>query len=481
MSTESTEKDNVMRLVQSGQMENVQQGLALAKSLKIDIREFRNDIDAIFDWITENEEMVFPRSSFSKRIHRVYTLKELSLSKENKGEVLNRLNFIPSQIKYLVNLEVLDLSCNTLTQIPAEIGFLSKLQELILKENPISSMPAEIGLLQNLKKLDLSAMQLHDLPVEIGNCTSLQYLYVQRNKLQSVPSTIGNCIQLKHLYLFTNQLQCIPSEIGNCMALEQLSLYSNDISSLPSTIGNLKNLEILSLSHTLVRSFPKEIENLSKLTCLDVKELKLKILPDYIGNLPNLIELNLHTNELTQLPVEIAKLDKLQILDLRNNFIPETEKEKIKTWLPDCKIKIEDEENTEKAQSIKIRLQHLKKALKEILLDPKKFFQALFSIIGFSLLGYSYLYYWQSRQELAKENYYSVGVTIEKRYSKGQVITYKFCVNNKLYFGNIRYQEGMDIKYPNQCYQIHYWSKNPSVNELIIEKPVPNCTINCKP
>lgn len=63
---------------------------------------------------------------------------------------------LKAEIRLFENLEVLDMSNNSLTGVPAEVGQLSKLRVLNLANNPITGLPLELGNLQNLKTLNLS-------------------------------------------------------------------------------------------------------------------------------------------------------------------------------------------------------------------------------------------------------------------------------------------------------------------------------------
>lgn len=63
---------------------------------------------------------------------------------------------IPSEIRQLQNLRVLNASGNQMTGVPAEIGQLSKLQVLDLSNNQLTGLPNELGNLQNLKILNIS-------------------------------------------------------------------------------------------------------------------------------------------------------------------------------------------------------------------------------------------------------------------------------------------------------------------------------------
>ncbi len=122
----------------------------------------------------------------------------------------NRIEKIPSKIKYLTNLTFLDLSANySLTTLPTEIGTLTNLNSLDLSWNSLTTLPAEIGNLTNLTSLSLYANQLTTLPAEIGNLINLTSLDLSDNQLTSLPSEIGNLKNLKTIFLVSNRYESI--------------------------------------------------------------------------------------------------------------------------------------------------------------------------------------------------------------------------------------------------------------------------------
>ena len=161
------------------------------------------------------------------------------------------LEFLPPSIGSWQNLEVLDLTGNSLLYLPKEIGNLSNLRTLSLRGNRISWLPASIGSLQKLDKLDISCNRLEDLPRNIGTAVNLKKLQLEDNKLRSLPTSIGSLQKLEELDLTNNHLQDLPHEIGGLKNLKRLELYGNEeLRSLPRSIGHLKALEYLRVTET---------------------------------------------------------------------------------------------------------------------------------------------------------------------------------------------------------------------------------------
>jgi Leucine-rich repeat (LRR) protein len=99
---------------------------------------------------------------------------------------------IPSSVRHLSDLEVLELGTNALTgPIPEWIGELTKLNMLALYDNQLTSMiPSSLS---NLKILRFLALDGSLLTGDIGvleNLTNLWYLYLEHNMLsQSIDET----------------------------------------------------------------------------------------------------------------------------------------------------------------------------------------------------------------------------------------------------------------------------------------------------
>jgi len=99
------------------------------------------------------------------------------------------------------------------------------------------------------------------------------------------------------------------------LCLRELDFWGNKLTQLPDGIGNLTNL-----------------------TKLNFWDNKLTQLPESIGDLTKLRYLDLYSNQLTKLPESIGKLTNLTGLDLRYNYIPDTERQRIKKALPNCNV-----------------------------------------------------------------------------------------------------------------------------------------------
>lgn len=89
-------------------------------------------------------------TEFPKAVLNEKSATELNLSYNNLTGSL------PSEIKELKNLEILDVSKNNMTGIPAEIGQMTNLRIINYADNDITGLPNELGNLKNLEILNLS-------------------------------------------------------------------------------------------------------------------------------------------------------------------------------------------------------------------------------------------------------------------------------------------------------------------------------------
>lgn len=88
-------------------------------------------------------------------------VRELNLSGKNLSGSLK------AEVRFLSDLEVLNLSSNDFTGLPAEVGQLSKLRILNLSDNPFTGLPQELGNLKNLEVLDLRGTNYSEFDLKI--------------------------------------------------------------------------------------------------------------------------------------------------------------------------------------------------------------------------------------------------------------------------------------------------------------------------
>ncbi len=254
---------------------------------------------------------------------------------------LNRCNIeqLPQEIGKLTNLTELYLSWNKFKTIPNQVENLLKLQKLNINFNQLSVISQSIFKLKNLTELALTYNTIAVIPKEISNLTKLEVLNLSfNNNIEIVPTQIGSLVNLEILNLSINKINSIPKEIGNLTKLTILELGGNQLTTLPPEIGNLKNITILSLWSNKLTALPNEICKLSNLKEILLVGNKLTTLPSEFGNFKNLTSLDLTNNKLTELPESIKNLENLTVIFMVMNNFSEGERQKIKTYLPNCKL-----------------------------------------------------------------------------------------------------------------------------------------------
>jgi Leucine-rich repeat (LRR) protein len=147
------------------------------------------------------------------------------------------------------------------------------------------------------------------IPDMVFEMTKLRHLSVQGmdcdyRELDEQGNDITECWMIKE----------IPPQIKQLIELESLQLNVNAISKIPNDLTELRNLKTLVLDDNKGLS---EIDNITKLV--------------------NLETLSMNGCNISKLPENIGLLRKLQSLGLSGNNISETEKERIKKALPNCK------------------------------------------------------------------------------------------------------------------------------------------------
>lgn len=160
---------------------------------------------------------------------------------------LSNVDYIPDEIKYLVNIrKFLILMCNV-SVVPDGIRHLVKLEVFKVVSSNLMELPSWIGTFENLTEMDLFGNNLTCLPRELSNCTKLTYLNLGDNKLDKFPSVICSLVNLQKLELHYNSITEIPPEIKNLTELKELFLHNNKLRTLPAELATLSDLIIITI------------------------------------------------------------------------------------------------------------------------------------------------------------------------------------------------------------------------------------------
>lgn len=207
------------------------------------------------------------------------------------------LKIFSPELCMLTNLKELDRSYNSIMEIPPQIRYLNQLESINLLSNQVSIIPKEFFDLINLKILRLDSNRIHTIPPEIGNLTNLELLGLADNQIAALPREIGQLVNLMNLSLGGNSLSSFPSEIGFLTSLYLLNARDNELVSIPLEISYLVDLEVLDLARNNLRSLPPEICKLGKLQELHIGYNQLTSLPYQFGLLKNLDTFELKGND----------------------------------------------------------------------------------------------------------------------------------------------------------------------------------------
>lgn len=290
----------------------------------------------------------------------------LSATKGREKEVerlflLNQdLQQVPEEIRLMDNLQVLDLSHNTIAELPSWLGTLPKLHQLILDNNrgllitdtvglaaslehlslqslAWASLPAQLFKLPRLRFLDLSDNQIDELTEGIPVNCPLQNLNLNHNRLGRLPKNFKHLIQLRKLSATNNELNRLPASLGNCYQLVDLQLSNNRLTALPKSIGRLEKLENLTVNANRLRTLPTEVATCRMLRKLELSDNRLKSLPPGLAQLEWLRELDLSGNKMRKCPTVVTSCRRLRKLSLSGNKM-----KRLLTWPKGASLEVLD-------------------------------------------------------------------------------------------------------------------------------------------
>lgn len=121
------------------------------------------------------------------------------------------------------------------------LGYLSRLTELRIRNNKIKILPSSVKRLKLLRVLDLSMNLVTNLPECLFNTNSnIEKLLVSFNRLTCLPSSIRHATKLVELDANNNKIEFVPLRLPCDVKI--LKLGCNSITSLPIEIRNLTKL-----------------------------------------------------------------------------------------------------------------------------------------------------------------------------------------------------------------------------------------------
>lgn len=290
--------EKILQLLQSNDPKNIELAISLQplakKGFNTDfvIHElFQHQLPLCFEkgWMLEHIKEFYSdefNMSFSYEING--QTHELHLELEDDIYPIEVAEMMQTGVEQMLNLEKLTFRtfyAQYRMDMTIYYCHLNTLKTLTLKCLDIPELPPEIQQFENLEELSITDCYITSIPPEIGALKKLKKLNLSYNgkwQFQDNP-------HLDKIYL---PLESIPKTLGNLTALEELALDNNGLTQVPTELGQLVNLKALSL-----------------------------------GN-----------NKLQAMPEEIRSLENLKELNIARNPIPETEKKRMKQWLPNCQI-----------------------------------------------------------------------------------------------------------------------------------------------
>lgn len=236
---------------------------------------------------------------------------------------------LPSQITYLTNVNVLNLSGNSLIGKPLDIlSKLPKLSLLDLSGNLLSDeITVDASYFKELIYLDLSSNRFTGaLPESLSQLSNLRYLYLSSNSFTgSVPAKYLQLTNLLELDLSNNQLSGnFPTVLLGMTSLAKLDMANNSFSgTVPEQIANLSNIKEFNVSiNNFSGEIPAGIGAMVKLELVSFANNNFTgRLPDRLGEILELKNLNCSNNKLIAVHSTIGRNAKLEYLDMSFNTI----------------------------------------------------------------------------------------------------------------------------------------------------------------
>jgi Leucine-rich repeat (LRR) protein len=157
----------------------------------------------------------------------------------------NRLKTLPP-VPGWGRMSRLSVSANTIVLLPPLSSMAPSLGQLLLGDNGLTAFP-DLGAARQLQILDVSKNSIPALPNRLGALIALTTLQLRFNALRALPDVFGTLLALESLDLERNNVEGLPSSLGSCINLRTLIASGNRIRTLPPTLVSCGRLERVAL------------------------------------------------------------------------------------------------------------------------------------------------------------------------------------------------------------------------------------------
>lgn len=281
----------------------------------------------------------------------------------------------PEQLKELPNLVSLNFSMNGNLDLESTYKNLDDffangkskgtVQLLYLNDNNLTKLPSSIRNMKKLGMLDLAYNRLVELPA-LGDVSPVQFM-VDFNKLESIPNNFCITDDLELFSASCNNLKKFPLLLSNMrnggmysiedvdlsmndidgfepgfkgIRAEKLNLCSNNFSKMPTEFSEYSSvINFLRLSYNDIPEVPFEsFKNLKALKALELAGNKIKSMPSQFNSeyLPYFSGLDLSQNRFEKFPINVLYVNSLnQLMINSQGYYTDAAQKKFKRTLVD--------------------------------------------------------------------------------------------------------------------------------------------------
>lgn len=299
-----TEKQNLIQLLLSQDLSNVELGLRLEVSTGLDLEDFWIDVAAVtyikyrvfynytsYPSITEQNI----EYSISNKKNLLHSFSQKTIRKAFEGHLFlykmgDYLRFLPIRIPaykkfskqfdqphfclrpqnpFFADYPFVCLHLCEIKQLP-DLSFLSAFRGLkefkITGLAPNNTLPEGLkNLPEDIQGLDLSGLSLKTLPDWLQRFKLLKSINLSENPLAEIPDFLLDLPHLEHLNLKNTALIAIPDKIYHLRKLKTLDISNNKITEISIKIDYLKALKRLFLFGNPITDWQKAFKTFRRL------------------------------------------------------------------------------------------------------------------------------------------------------------------------------------------------------------------------